>query len=161
MYTNVFIAKFRYTPSKYYYQVYFTSIPNTLCCVYDGSRFRVLHQKQAFSLPSWQSGQGIGCILLGKWFLQMKIQIHKFGFSLQCQYLSIAYYIKSQRKRVFLIIILFLQTHDIHANSVYEHQSPNQNYGPIGPLFVHAIKVLMQIIPTHNQNPQAVIESQC
>lgn len=27
-----------------------------LCCVYDGSRFRVLHQKQAFSLPSWQSG---------------------------------------------------------------------------------------------------------
>lgn len=139
MYTNVFIAKFRYTPSKYYYQVYFTSIPNTLCCVYDGSRFRVLHQKQAFSLPSWQSGQGIGCILLGKWFLQMKIQIHKFGFSLQCQYLSIAYYIKSQRKRFFFIIILFLQTHDIHANSVYEHQSPNQNYGPIGTLFVHAI----------------------
>lgn len=138
MYTNVFIAKFRYTPSKYYYQVYFTSIPNTLCCVYDGSRFRVLHQKQAFSLPSWQSGQGIGCILLGKWFLQMKIQIHKFGFfAMLVSFYRILHQIT--KKAVFFIIILFLQTHDIHANSVYDHQSPNQNYGPIGTLFVHAI----------------------
>lgn len=113
----------------------------TPCVVYMtvlGSAF-FIKSKLAFSLPSWQSGQGIGCILLGKWFLQMKIQIHKFGFSLQCQYLSIAYYIKSQRKRFFFIIILFLQTHDIHANSVYDHQSPNQNYGPIGTLFAHAI----------------------
>lgn len=133
-----------------------------LCCVYDGSRFRVLHQKQAFSLPSWQSGQRIGCILLGKWVLQMKIQIHKFGFSCNaCYHVLVSFYRILCQITGFFIIILFLQTHDIHANSVYDHQSPNQNYGSIGPLFVHAIKVLMQIIPTHNQNPQAVIESQC
>lgn len=160
MYTNVFIAKFRYTPSKYYYQVYFTSIPNTLCCVYDGSRFRVLHQKQAFSLPSWQSGQRIGCILLGKWVLQMKIQIHKFGFSLQCQYLSIAYYIKSQRKRVFLLSFYFSR-HMTFMQIQFMSTSPQTRITDQLALYLFMQSVLMQIIPTHNQNPQAVIESQC
>lgn len=134
----------------------------TPCVVYMtvlGSAF-FIKSKLTFSLPSWQSGQGIGCILLGKWFLQMKIQIHKFGFSLQCQYLSIAYYIKSQRKRVFLLSFYFSR-HMTFMQIQFMSTSPQTRITDQLALYLFMQSVLMQIIPTHNQNPQAVIESQC
>lgn len=134
----------------------------TPCVVYMtvlGSAF-FIKSKLAFSLPSWQSGQGIGCILLGKWFLQMKIQIHKFGFSLQCQYLSIAYYIKSQRKRFFLLSFYFSR-HMTFMQIQFMTTSPQTRITDQLALYLLMQSVLMQIIPTHNQNPQVVIESQC
>lgn len=129
---------FRYTPPKYYYQMYFIPIRKTLCCVYDGSNFRVLHQKQVFSLPSYmkQSGQRIDRALLGKWILQIKIQIHKFAI-----FLSHIIGTSNYKESKIVLLSFYFSIHITFMQIQFMTTSPQTRItDQLAPLFVHHIQ---------------------
>lgn len=100
-----FIAKCFETLLANNNEVYFTSIPKTLRCIYDSSWFYVLHYKQVFGLPSKIDR------VVAKQFLESGIRrwIYKYikclGFFLQC--------LQSSSSILFLIIekTFFLSFH--------------------------------------------------